>query len=96
MSTIHRKICVEAGLPKEMTFTGFRRGGSTEPGDADIADIRPITGHKELSTTAIYNKINERKARSIALKRGQYLTQLDENVGMLLEHLSEQKGEKGS
>ena len=26
MSSIHRQICVEAGLPKDMTFTGFRHG----------------------------------------------------------------------
>ena len=100
MSTVHRKICDKAGLPKDMTFTGFRHGGSTELGDADVADIRAITGHKELSTTRIYNKINERKARQIALKRRQYLAQLDsttdEIVGTSVGISSEQKGGKGS
>lgn len=100
MSTVHRKICDKAGLPKDMTFTGFRHGGSTELGDADVADIRAITGHKELSTTRIYNKINERKARQIALKRRQYLAQLDsttdEIVGTAVGISSEQKGGKGS
>lgn len=78
MSTVHRAICEEAGLPKEMTFTGFRHGGATELGDAGVEDIRAITGHEEAKTAQIYNKINERKARMIAAKRREHLALLAE------------------
>ena len=76
MSTVHRKICDAAGLPKDMTFTGFRHGGATELGDAGIEDMRPITGHDLVATTTIYNKANERKARAIALKRREHISLL--------------------
>lgn len=78
MSTVHREICDAAGLPKKMTFTGFRHGGATELGDAGIEDIRPLTGHDQTSTTRIYNKANERKAATIALARREHLTLLAE------------------
>ena len=42
---------------------GFRHGGATEIGDAGEADIRSISGHTQLDTTAIYNKASEAKAR---------------------------------
>ena len=51
-----------------MTFTGFRHGGSTSIGDAGETDIRSISGHAKLDTTAIYNKASQEKARKIALK----------------------------
>ena len=73
VSTVHRLICDAAGLPKEMTPTGFRHGGATELGDAGNADIRPISGHTQLSTTAVYNKVNEEKARRIAAKRREHI-----------------------
>lgn len=69
MSDIHRKICEKAGLPKNMTFTGFRHGGATELGDAGVEDMRAITGHDHIDTTRIYNKANVRKARQIGLQR---------------------------
>lgn len=78
MSTVHRLICEAAGLPKKMTFTGFRHGGATELGDAGIEDIRPITGHDQTSTTRIYNKANERKAAAIALARREHIALLAE------------------
>ncbi len=77
MSTVHRAICEKAGLPKEMTFTGFRHGGITELGDAGAEDVRSITGHTEAKTTEIYNKANERKARIIAAKRREHIAMID-------------------
>ncbi|HEX7857191.1 MAG TPA: tyrosine-type recombinase/integrase [Sphingobium sp.] len=86
MNKRHRKICDEAKLPRDMTFTGFRHGGSTELGDAGIADVRPITGHTQLNTTAIYNKLSEEKARQAASVRLKCIRQLSES-------LSEQESE---
>ncbi|WBO23983.1 site-specific integrase [Sphingomonas abietis] len=68
MSSVHRQICEKAGLPKEMTFTGFRHGGITEVGSV-TADVRPISGHATLDVTRIYNKVTEDKAREIASAR---------------------------
>lgn len=96
MAKVHRKICDKAGLPKDMKFTGFRHGGVTELGDAGVADVRPISGHKEMKTTAIYNKMNEQKARQVAAKRRQYVAALIEDVGMPDGIVSEQKGGKSS
>ncbi|MXP30189.1 tyrosine-type recombinase/integrase [Porphyrobacter algicida] len=76
VSTVHRKICEAAGLPKKMTFTGFRHGGATEIGDAGEADIRSISGHKQLNTAAIYNKASEEKARQIAIRRRAHIDQI--------------------
>jgi hypothetical protein len=76
MSSIHRKICVEAGLPKEMTFTGFRHGGITELGASGEDDVRAVSGHKTLAVTAIYNKATTEKARQIALVRRQHIERL--------------------
>lgn len=73
VSTVHRLICNSAGLPKEMKFTGFRHGGITEIGDAGEADVRPISGHKTLNTTAIYNKASHAKAIRIATMRRQHI-----------------------
>lgn len=77
MSNVHRAICNKAGLPKKMTFTGFRHGGATELGDAGVEDMRSVTGHDLTSTTKIYNKANERKARAIGLKRRKHIALLD-------------------
>lgn len=76
MSTVHRAICDEAGLPKDMTFTGFRHGGITEIGDAGIDDTRAVSGHKTLEVTRIYNKANAEKARRIAAARRAHIAQL--------------------
>lgn len=83
MSTVHREICDAAGLPKGMTFTGFRHGGATEIGDAGETDIRSISGHTQLDTTAIYNKASQEKARRIALKRREHIQRIasSEKVG---------------
>jgi hypothetical protein len=85
MSAVHRKICEAAGLPKEMTFTGFRHGGATEIGDSGEDDIRPISGHLQLNTTTIYNKVNQRKAVRIGRNRRDYL---DQNVATVLSEES--------
>lgn len=79
MSSVHREICDKAGLPKNMTFTGFRHGGATEIGNTGEADTRAISGHKLLETTAIYNKANQRKAIQIGRARREYI---DQNVGI--------------
>lgn len=76
MSTVHRRICEKAGLPKAMTFTGFRHGGITEIGDAGEEDVRPISGHKTLAQTRTYNKATAEKGRRIALKRREHIEQL--------------------
>lgn len=72
-ATVHRRICEKANLPTDMTFTGFRHGGLTELGDAEVDDLRPISGHIELQTTGIYNKANTRKATKAGLKRLAYV-----------------------
>ncbi|HEY0013224.1 MAG TPA: tyrosine-type recombinase/integrase [Allosphingosinicella sp.] len=77
MSSVHREICAAAGLPKSMTFTGFRHGGATEIGDSGEADIRPISGHTQLNTTAIYNKASEAKATRIALHRREHIHRIN-------------------
>lgn len=74
-----------AGLPKKMTFTGFRHGGSTQIGDAGATDIRPISGHKKLDTTAIYNHANQEKARQIAAKRREHIRRIEERDADLSE-----------
>lgn len=74
MSSVHRAICEKAGLPKAMTFTGFRHGGITEIGDAGEADPRAVSGHKTLAVTGIYNKASAEKARRIAVARREHIT----------------------
>jgi hypothetical protein len=69
MARVFRKIRVAAGLPDGMSFTGFRHGGATELGDVGIEDIRPISGHKTLAQTTVYNKVTEKKARRIGERR---------------------------
>ncbi len=66
---LFRRIRKAAGLPVEMTLTGFRHGGATELGEAGVDDIRSISGHRTLQQTATYNKATERKARSAGEKR---------------------------
>ncbi len=85
VSSVHRAICVEAGLPKDMTFTGFRHGGITEVGSVS-ADVRPISGHATLDVTRIYNKATADKAREIAVARRAHIIQLGENLS---ENVSE-------
>ncbi len=69
MARVFRKIRVKAGLPAGMSFTGFRHGGATELGDVGVEDIRPISGHKTLGQTTVYNKVTEKKARRIGERR---------------------------
>jgi integrase len=76
MSTINRKICDEAKLPKDMTFTGFRHGGITEIGDAGEDDVRAVSGHKTLAVTQIYNKASAEKARRIGAARREHIKAL--------------------
>ena len=89
MSTVHRKICDKAGLPKELTFTSFRHGGITEIGDAGEADVRPISGQKTLSVTAIYNKAKAEKARRIAALRRQHIAMIEATPADLSEQTSD-------
>jgi len=76
MSSVHRAICVASGLPKEMTFTGFRHGGITEIGDAGEDDVRAVSGHKTLAVTRIYNKASAEKARRISAARREHIVSL--------------------
>lgn len=76
MNKRHRKICATAGLPKKMTFTGFRHGGITELGDAGIDDTRAISDHAQLRTTAIYNRASEQKAKAAQLAKHKYLAEI--------------------
>lgn len=70
---VHRRIREKAGLPKDLRFTSFRHGGLTELGDADVDDMRAVSGHTKIDTTAIYNKANLAKARAIAVKRREHV-----------------------
>lgn len=70
-----RRIRDKAGLPKEMTFTGFRHGGATELGDAGVFDIRPVSGHRTLQQTGTYNKVTEAKARSAGTARQRHVAE---------------------
>jgi site-specific recombinase XerC len=79
VSSVHRAICVQAGLPKDMTFTGFRHGGITEVGSVS-ADVRPISGHATLDVTRIYNKATADKAREIAAARRAHIIKLGEDL----------------
>lgn len=63
-----RAIRKKAGLTAKMTLTGFRHGGATELGDAEVFDIRPISGHRTLQQTATY-KATQAKARRAGEKR---------------------------
>ncbi|MGI4947579.1 MAG: hypothetical protein ACRYHC_02635 [Janthinobacterium lividum] len=63
------RVKKKAGLPAEMTFTGFRHGGATELGDAGVYDIRSVSGHRTLHQTITYNKATEAKARSAGTDR---------------------------
>jgi hypothetical protein len=74
---LFRKIRDAAGLPKNMTLTGFRHGGATELGDAGVTDIRPISGHKTLGQTLTYNKATEGKARTAGQARRKHVTRGD-------------------
>jgi len=74
MSQIHRKICDEAKLSKDLRFTSFRHGGATELGDAGEADIRSISGHTQINTSLIYNKASQEKARQMALRRREHIS----------------------
>jgi hypothetical protein len=62
-----------AGLPEEMTLTGFRHGGATELGDAGVKDIRPVSGHSTRQSADIYNKVNQAKARTAAAQRRRHI-----------------------
>ncbi|WP_265562490.1 tyrosine-type recombinase/integrase [Sphingomicrobium arenosum] len=76
MSTVHRRICEHAGLPKSLTFTSFRHGGATELGNAGEVDIRSISGHSQVSTTLLYNKTNPEKARRLARSRRAHIERI--------------------
>lgn len=80
MSDVHREICDKAGLPKEMTFTGFRHGGLTEIGDAGVEDARSIGGHSDIATGRIYDKITAQKAKKIGMKRLAHIRQIEGEV----------------
>ncbi|TZG24907.1 hypothetical protein [Sphingomonas montanisoli] len=74
MQKLHARIRAKAGLPADLRMTSFRHGGMTEIGDAGVDDMRPVSGHTKLDTTAIYNKASAEKARQIALKRREHVT----------------------
>ena len=62
-----------AGLPDDLRFTGFRRGGLTKIGDAGEDDVCAISGHGALEITRIYNKANQAKAKRIAARRREHI-----------------------
>jgi site-specific recombinase XerC len=96
MSSVHRQICVEAGLPKAMTFTGFRHDGITEVGSV-TTDVRSISGHKTLNVTRIYNQLNWDKASEIAAARRAHVVRLAAELSEgVSKHVGPPEGESHS
>jgi hypothetical protein len=71
-----RRVCREAGLPDEITFTSFRHGGHTEGADAELTDaqMRALGGHKTTAALLRYAKATERQRQVGARKRLQART----------------------
>jgi hypothetical protein len=95
MQKLHRRIRIKAGLPDWLTFTSFRHGGLTEIGDSGETDVRSISGHSKLDTTAIYNKASQEKARSIAANRREHIAaKRREHIAMITagENSAEEEG----
>lgn len=76
---VFARIREEAGLPREMTLTGFRHGGATEAGDAQVdagardLDLRPLTGHATREMAEVYDKVTIAKARVLATSRRRFV-----------------------
>lgn len=76
MRYAHAAVRKKAGLPADVRFTSFRHGGITEIGDAGETDMRPISGHTKLDTTAHYNKASREKSVRIATRRREHITMI--------------------
>jgi hypothetical protein len=66
-----RRICRAAGLPDDLTFTGFRHGGHTEGADSGLTDaqLRALGAHKTTAAMLRYSKETEQQRRDGARKR---------------------------
>jgi len=66
-----RRVCREARLPDDITFTSFRHGGHTEGADAELTDaqMRALGGHKTTAALLRYAKATERQRQVGARKR---------------------------
>lgn len=66
-----RRICREAELSDDITFTSFRHGGHTEGADAELTDaqMRALGGHKTTAALLRYAKATERQRQVGARKR---------------------------
>ena len=66
-----RRICRAAGLPDDITFTSFRRGGHTEGADSGLTDprMRALGAHNSTAALLRYAKETEAQRKIAARKR---------------------------
>jgi len=66
-----RRIRMAAGLPEDITFTGFRHGGHTDGADSGLTDaqMRALGGHKTTAALLRYAKDTEEQRRDGTRKR---------------------------
>ena len=66
-----RRIRMAAGLPEDITFTGFRHGGHTDGADSGLTDaqMRALGGHKTTAALLRYAKDPEEQRRDGTRKR---------------------------
>lgn len=77
---LFRKIADVAGLPKEITFMGFRHGGLTELANAGATDQELLShsGHKTRQMLTVYTKRSGVQAASAARKRRAFRKKLEQ------------------
>jgi len=87
VSSVGRAICVQARLPKDMTFIGFQQGGITEVGSLG-ANVRPVPGHATPDVTRI--KATAANAQESAVARRTHIIQLEDYLSKsMTEHVEQ-------
>ena len=56
-----------------------------------MADVRPITGHLQMNTTAIYNKMSREKAITAARLGQQYVRALNQTLAQKFDDAANQR-----
>ena len=71
-----REIAGVAGLPKDLSFLSFRKGGTTEGGDASATDQELMASgrHKTRATLTVYTSRTSSQAARAARKRRAWRT----------------------